>query len=277
MRWLLLGTLMTAPAMAQELRVFSEFQRLGADGQVIAQDRVARRREILSPGVARNGFASWFLTAQLPAGVDYFLDVGQNPEDAVRVVLYRQHYNPNGVPDRLEKVNLPVQGKSMEAGHMTFWMDIWVDGNAPVGRIKLEPQLWTGDRWVIYPMEVRILETRIPAHETHFWVLPAPEGRSDLATINAWRDYLCRPIPAMLQPKETTIRLLQARNVQQDVALARNLGRDKALAAFVRGVLKPEQAISGNWCSAPVDSWRAGLGTEWYLRVRDFLYRGGVN
>lgn len=277
MRWLVMGTLMAAPVMAQELRVFSEFQRLGADGEVIAKDRVERPREVLSPGVARNGFSSWFLTAHLPAGADYFLDIGQNPEDAVRVVMYRQHYNPNGVPDRLEKVSLPFQGKTAEAVHLTFWMDIWVDANTPVQRVKVEPQLYTGGRWVIYPMEVRVLETRIPAHQTNFWVLPAPEGRSDLATINAWRDFLCRPIPPMLQPKETTIRLLQARNVQQDVALARKLGRDKALAAFVRAGLKPEQAISANWCSAPVDSWRLGLGAEWYLRVRDFLYRGAVN
>src|SRR5262245_41214243 len=91
---------------AQELFVRSEFQRVGADGKVIQQDRAERPREILSPAMARNGFTSYIVTANVPAGVDYALEIGQNPENFVRVVLYRQQYNPNGIPDRLEKVSI---------------------------------------------------------------------------------------------------------------------------------------------------------------------------
>ena len=121
---------------AQELYVRSEFQRVGADGKVIPQDRAERPREILSPAFARNGFASYMLTANIPAGIEYSLEIGQNPEDAVRVVMYRQIYGANGIPDKLEKVALPVAGKTTKEENLTFWVDFWVADNAPVRRMK---------------------------------------------------------------------------------------------------------------------------------------------
>ena len=232
---------------AQELFVRSEFQRIGADGKVIPGDRVERPREILSPPLARNGFSSYMLTANIPAGIDYTIEVGQNPEEAVRVVLYRQSYNPNGIPDRLEKVALPIQGKSTKEENLTFWMDVWVDSIAPVARIKLEAQLLVGNRWVIYPMEARVIAAQIPKFVPKFWGLPAPEARADTAMISPWRDYLCRPLKDEFQPKQTSIRLLQQRNVQQDVALARKLGRDAGIQAFVQGGLAPEIALPDGW------------------------------
>ncbi len=258
---------------AQELYLRSEFQRVGADGKVIPADFVERPREILSPALPRNGFSSYVLTANIPAGIDYTLDVGQNPEDSVRLVLYRQQYNPNGVPDRLEKVALPVQGKTTQEENLTFWMDAYVAANAPVRRIKIEVQLWVGDRWVLYPMEARLIDARIPPFQLKFWGLPAPEARADSAMISPWRDHLCRPLKSEFQPKETTIRLLQQRNVQQDVALAKTLGRDAAIQGFVGGGLKPEAALPDAWCAAPVEQWRSPLGAEWYLKVRDQLFR----
>lgn len=272
-RWLSVVVGLAAALPAQDLFVRSELQRVGSDGKVIAQDRMERPREILSPALARNGFASYFLTANIPPGTEYILEVGQNPENAVRIVLYRQHYNPNGVPDRLEKVDLPVQGRTITEEHQTFWMDVWVDANTPVQRIKLEAQLWVGSRWVLYPMEARIVNTRIPQFQPKFWGLPAPEARADVGVVSPWRDYLCRPLNAEFQPKETTIRVLQQRNFQQDVTLARMLGRDVTIQAFVRGGLAPENAVPDNWCNLPVDQWRSSLSTEWYLKVRDYLYR----
>ena len=121
---------------AQELKVRSEFQRIGADGNVIAQDQQERAREILSPAMARNGFASFFLTAIIPAGREYSLEIGQNPENAVRVVAYRQHYNPNGIPDRLEQVPFPVSGKTTAEEHLTFWVDFWVDADRKSTRLN---------------------------------------------------------------------------------------------------------------------------------------------
>jgi hypothetical protein len=258
---------------AQELKVRSEWQRAGADGNVIAADRVDQPREILSPALPRNGFTSFFLTANIPAGISYMLDVGQNPENAARIVLYRQSFNPNGIPDRLEKVSLPIQGKTNQEENQTYWMDVYVDQDAPVQRVKIEAQLWVGNRWVIYPMEGRILYTRIPSFQPRFWGLPAPEARSDTAMISPWRDHLCRPLNDAFQPKETTIRLLQQRNVQQDVALAKKFGKDVVIQALVRAGLTPENAIPDTWCTLPGDSWRTALPAEWYLKVRDHFYR----
>lgn len=258
---------------AQELFVRSEFQRVGADGKVIPVDRVDRPREILSPALARNGFASFMLTANIPAGVEYTLEIGQNPENTARVVLYRQHYRPDGIPDHLEKVSFPVQGKAEAEENVTFWMDLYIPADAPVRRFKIEAQLWVGNRWIIYPMEGRIVPARIPDFQPRFWGLADPAARADAAMISPWRDHLCRPLKNEFQPKTTTIRLLQQRNIQQDVALAKKLGRDIGIQAFVRGGLPPETAVPDGWCAAPVDSWRASLGTEWYLRVRDHLYR----
>jgi hypothetical protein len=259
---------------AQELYVKSEFLRTGADGKIISPDKTDRPREILSPALARNGFASYFLTANLPAGTEYSLDVGQNPEDSVRVVFYKQLYNPNGVPDRLQKVDLPIQGKSSKEENLTFWVDFWVDNNAPVRRLKIEVQLWVGDRWVLYPMEARIIPAQIPPFQLKFWGLPAPEARTDSAIISPWRDHLCRPLKNEFQPSETTIRLLQQRNIQQDVALAKKLGRDVTLKAFVNAGIPPELALPDAWCAAPPDSWRGPLPTEWYLKLRHHLYMG---
>jgi hypothetical protein len=258
---------------AQELFVRSEFQRVGTDGKVIPEDKVERPREILSPALARNGFASYMLTAAIPGGIAYTLEVGQNPEDSVRVVLYRQHYTANGIPDHLDKVTLPVQGKAEKDENLTFWMDLYVAGNTPVRRLKIEVQLWVGDRWVLYPMEARIVAAQIPAFQPKFWGLPPPEARSDAAMISPWRDHLCRPLTSEFQPKETTIRLLQQRNIQQDVALARKLGRDVGIQSFVRAGIPPETALPDAWCAAPVEHWRDALNTEWYLKLRDHLYR----
>ena len=37
-------------------------------------------------------------------------------------------------------------------------MDLWVDANAPVRRVKIEPQVGIDGDWVTYPMEVRVME-----------------------------------------------------------------------------------------------------------------------
>jgi len=240
---------------------------------VIGRDKTERPREVLSPAFARNAFASVILTANIPAGIEYQLGIAQNPENAVRAVMYRQHYNPNGVPDRLEKKDGWIEGKTTAEENQTYWVDFWVDANTPVQRIKIEIQLWLGDRWVVYPMEARIIATRVPTIQPKFSVLPAPEARSDLAMISPWRDFLCRPIASTMKPSETSIRLLQQRNVLQDVALARLKGRDAVLQAFVRAGIPPEKAVADKWCALPVDQWQSALSTEWYLRVRDSLYR----
>ena len=41
-------------------------------------------------------------------------------------------------------------------------MDVWIDKDAPVRRIKVEPQLYVNGDWVIYPMEMRVRENIVP-------------------------------------------------------------------------------------------------------------------
>jgi len=50
--WLAVALGSAALALGQDLRVRSEFQRPGPDGEVVAVDKVERPREILSPAVA---------------------------------------------------------------------------------------------------------------------------------------------------------------------------------------------------------------------------------
>lgn len=262
-----------ALALGQELRVRSEFQRPGPDGEVVVMDRGARSREILSPAVARNAYASYFLTISVPAGVEWYLEVGQNPENAARAVLYRVTYDAAGLPDQLVKVDMPVKGKAEKAEVSSYWLDLWVDGAAPVRRIKVEPQVWVGDRWIVYPMEVRVQWATVPTFQPRFWGQADVAARADAVMISPWRDYLCRQLPPQFKPETATVRLLQHRNVLQDVALARKMGKLAEGALRAGGVGLETEA----WCAAPAESWQKDLPVEWYLRTRDFLYRNAVN
>ncbi len=138
-----------APLIAQSVRVYSEFAAIDAKGEVTSP---AQPREILSPAIVRNGFTSFQIVVQVDADTSYWLYVGQNPEDAVRVTVYRES------GDKLEPVALPYEGKSTQV----FWMDLWADRDAPVRRIKVEPQLNIGQDWVQYPMEVRVMDAVVP-------------------------------------------------------------------------------------------------------------------
>ena len=136
-------------ASGQPLRVYSEFARIDAAGKVTAP---AEPREILSPAIVRNGYSSFQVVVDVPKGTPYQLYVAQNPENAVQVTLYRE----NG--DKLEPVTQPVSGDSSQV----FWMDLWTARDAPVARIKVEPQLHVNNDWVIYPMEGRVMNATVP-------------------------------------------------------------------------------------------------------------------
>jgi hypothetical protein len=184
--------LLLIPAVwSQSLRVYSEFAQIDAAGRVTAP---AEPREILSPAIARNAFSSFHVVVDVPSGTPYQLYVAQNPENAVDVTLYRE----NG--DKLERVTQPVSGNSTQV----FWMDLWTARDAPVQRIKVEPQLHVNNDWVIYPMEARVMEATIPP---------------DAGTA----DPVCgRPagIPSDLVK-------LRNRNAQQDAALAATAPKDE--------------------------------------------------
>ena len=264
-----------APLAAQSLEVYSEFRRVNLQGAVVAADRGGRPREILSPAVARNAYASFHLVVSVPQKVPFLLYVGQNPEKAVSVEVYREVYIQSGgewIPDRLEPVTLPVRGMMPEdATSVAFWLDVWVSDHGPARRIKLEPQLNVGDRWIIYPMEVRIKQARVPPLGDRRTAQARLADPADTAARGPLRSYLCGT-PEAAAPAPLSIRRLIARNARQDMALARSLeaklGREKITAAMLNAL---EAGDRQTWCAAPV--YPTGRGPEWYLRIRDFLLR----
>ncbi len=218
--------LLSAPLVAQSVRVYSEFARIDAKGEVTAP---AEPREILSPAIVRNGFTSFQVVVQVEPGTPFRLHIGENPEGAVRVTVYRES------GEKLEPVELPYGGSSTQV----FWMDLWADRDAPVRRIKIEPQLNATDLkgdWIIYPMEVRVMDAAIRGG----------------ASVNEMP--LCAPDAKSLS--EPAIGEMHLRNWRQDTALARQF---------------PEAGVSRmkSICETPPPP----ANPEWYFKIRDYLFR----
>jgi hypothetical protein len=225
--------LLLLPAVwSQPLRVYSEFAKIDATGRVTAP---AAPREVLSPAIARNAFSSFQVVVDVPQGTSYQLYVAQNPENSVEVTLYRE----NG--ERLERVEQPVSGN----GTQVFWMDLWTARDAPVARIKVEPQLHVNNDWVIYPMEARVVEATVPEGKY-------PEG--SITPIQVMKVHLCG-FPIFSMSGATTASGLRSRNAWQDVALAKSASEEE-----LRKLLGA--------CDAPPSP-----DPESYLPIRDYLLR----
>jgi hypothetical protein len=266
------------PLAAQPLKVYSEFSRIAPSGEVVEVDRSdSPPREILSPAVPRNGFASYHIVATLPANTSYIFDIGQNPEGAVKATVYREIYDLNGIPEKLEPIELPYESKSSEMESIVvFWLDIWIGRDAAVRRIKVEPQLHIEGFWYTYPMEVRISLPIVPAYKPLPIPLSPPEVRSDADVQSAVRTLLCAAAaPKATAAAEPSIRAFIYRNLEQDLALARNYYPREETFKTLFAAAKVKTAAE--WCAATKTSPTAGLGAEWYLKVRDFLYRAALN
>src|SRR5438270_11498018 len=78
---------------AQRLFVYSPLTRVGPDGNIVRADKgSAEPRSILSPGVPRNGVSPLRIVVELDKPEPYSLDIGQNPENAVKAMLYRENF-----------------------------------------------------------------------------------------------------------------------------------------------------------------------------------------
>ncbi len=221
------------PLTAQPLRVYSELARIDASGEVAAP---TQPREILSPAIARNAFTSFQVVVQVPQGTHYWLHIGQNPDDAARIALYRE------TGDRLEPVEIPYGGDSTQV----FWLDVWTDRDAPVRRIKIEPQLNVADDWVVYPMEVRVVDATVPEGQR-------PDGSA--TPVSMMKSFVCgTKVDAPPAPASSVARL-RFRNAQQDLALASHPPSEGLRKLIGR-------------CDAALPE-----DPEWYLRIRDYLFR----
>jgi hypothetical protein len=263
--------LMAGALGAQSVDIYSEFSRVDPFGAVVPADRGAPPREILSPAVARNAWASFHVVISAPPKTTYLLYVATNPLDACRVAMYKEHFEktPEGwVPDRLSELKrLPdfgvmpdpddgVDGQTTRA----YLLDLWIPPNTPVARFRLEVQLKVG-YWVVRPMEVRVIAPRVPDLREAAGPAPLPPVSSgaDMAALVALRDGDLRSYPA-----PETVRAVIRRNAIEDVALASRLDpaavtpdalRARAAALMLSGGLRPRAA-----------------GAEWYLRLRGWIY-----
>ena len=236
MKWAISLALAGVALCAQNVQVYSEFAQINDAGEVVAP---ANPREILSPAVARDAFSSFQIAIQVPKGTKFLVYVGQNPDDAAKLTLYRRRAG------RLEPIELPYSGESSQV----LWMDLWVDANAPVRRVKIEPQVGIDGDWFTYPMEVRVMEPVMPDRSAPTQGVASP--------FEVMRAFLCGTKVPPLAGRVPVGADLLFRNAQQDVALA------AAGSIPLRDEIK--KAMGGCNANTPADP-------EFYLRLRDYLF-----
>lgn len=252
---------------AQDINVYSEFQRFDPFGNVLRQDHEAQPREILSPAVPRNGHLSVHVVVNAPPGTNYFIYDGQSPVDLVQVRIYREHYRRCGddyCPDYLTEQKSGSFGAMPESVHeipnqntRCYLLDIYVPPDIPPRRVRIEALLKIGI-WMVAPMEVRVIAASVPDTNT----LPRKGDVADLeapASATAQRQLLrfVNGEPPEMPPAILSVRDVIQRNAAEDMLLARSLG--------VKG---PEL----KWLAWTPFTFPQ-TGAEWYLRVRDFIYR----
>jgi hypothetical protein len=271
-------------AQLPSVKVYSGFQRIDPFGKVVSMDRARRAgvgpREILSPAIGRNGHTVFHVAVTVPPGKDFALYVGQNPDGYLGVSMYREIYARNGdewIPDALEPVTFPITGRLPDTKQqipgqttVTFLMDVSAGLGTEVRRTKLEPELYVDGLWIIYPMEVRVVSAVVPEHKQIGVPLAPFIEAADRTARMAVRSYLCGPVRGEAGAPGS-IRWFLLRDVSQDLALAR--GRESSPGSRLLPIIAKgtDPAAVGKWCESP--TWPEDLGPEWYLRVRDSLYR----
>jgi len=264
---------MAGTLAAQSIDIYSEFSRVDPFGEIVPADRGGARREILSPAVARNAWASFHVVISAPPKTTYLLYVVTNPLNACRVALYKEHFEKTlagWVPDRLtELTRLPdfgvipdpadgVDGQTTRA----YLLDLWIPPNAEIARFRLEVQLKVG-YWVVRPMEVRVIAPRVPDLRvaTEAVLLPPVSSGADAVALGVLSDYQGRTYPS-----PDTVRAIIRRNAVQDMALA---SRMDAAVAGPEALRRRWEALkwSGGSSASPHPT-----GAERYLRLRDWLY-----
>jgi hypothetical protein len=273
-------------ARAQEIRLYSEFERFDPFGNPVASDRDIIPREILSPAMARNGHLSLHIVITAPAGTNYLLYTGSNPPDILQIKLYREYFTSCGddyCPDWLTEQNSPSFGAIPEFRHdlgrpamdrqttRCYLLDIWAPPGTPPRRVRVEALLKTGT-WLVAPMEVRIMAPLVPntapnAGSQVFAENVAPLDAPSSATAET---QLLRYLAGL--PIQSPTRILRVRDVIQ-----RNAAEDMILARR----LAPGEGSGGQpFPALNLLSWwpfvYPQLGAEWYLKVRDFLYQFGT-
>jgi hypothetical protein len=265
-RLLTLALIFAARLSPATLQVHSEFLRVNPQGEILPVDATPNPREILSPAVVRNGFASFHVVVRSPRVTNFFLFVAANPSNLVRATLYKEEFIKRGddwIPDVLKPLRSPnfgaiPDGEASIPGQTAcvYLLDVWVPPEAPPGTMRLEVQLKVGV-WIIYPMEIRILPAIVPQMRTSApQPLPSVEERAD-ESVEA-------PLLRFMEHRQShrsksvipqTVREVIRRTAEQDMALAGLLDSKTLIPS-----LKEKLAASS-------------AGGEWYLAIRDMIYR----
>jgi len=269
------------PLAAQSVQIYSEFQRIDPFGQIVPVDRSDHPREILSPALPRNAHSTFHVAVTLPANTSYFLYVGSNPGNFIETNLYKEEFTRVGdqwIPDTLTPVRRPAFGAIPDTaagipGQTTrcYLLDIWVPPDAPVQRVRVEVLLKIGV-WFVAPMEVRIVDAQVPKHpepiERMSPNLPDIDEPVDLPAMECLANYLLGGDQTWTGGTNN-IREVIRRDAEQDTAIARRQPRIPQAIWFLA-----EDGILEWWMRTPAFNWS---GAEWYLKVRDYIYRNPCN
>jgi hypothetical protein len=262
------------PVCAIELRIYSEFQRVDPMGAIVAQDRAAAPREILSPAVVRNAFASFQVIVTAPANTFYFLSVQTNPPGIFEIKLYRETFARNGTgfvshglieerdPAFLAGVT-PSMGSIASQTASAYLLDVWIPASVQPGKARLEVLVKTAD-WKVAPLEMRILPAIVPTLASCLSPIATPEPAASLDAL-AFNELFpgLAGDPPRCAPRSGTVASVIIRNARQDAALAHTFTphlQSELLNAALDAVTQRSWTLFDP------------RGSESYLRVRQLLY-----
>jgi hypothetical protein len=253
--------------VVRDLRLLSEFQRVDPFGQIVEVDKSPKPREILSPAVASNSHFSVLFAVTADPKATYFLAIQSYPAEVFQWKVYRLTYTRQAgqwIPDGLVEerppyfetmpdpsVNIPGQTTQQ------YLLDVWIPPGTPSSGARLEV-LAKSDTWRIAPMEMRILPVSIPESVGHANAgnhLSDVDLSADATAGSAMAKFVAGEQLGAPPSRPLTLRSIIYRNALQDFALSRTLAAEQAERCW--------DAIAN----------RKTMGAEWYLRVRDCIYR----
>lgn len=264
-----------AASYGQQIRVYTELQRIDPTGKVITADRgTARSREVLSPALMRNASASFHVVVEPERGKPYWLYIGLNPESVIDVTLYKEVWekraNGEWAPDKLVKLELPYNGLVPEKDIPeqtveVFLLDVHVPRGAPVQRMKIEPQMYIPERWITYPMEARIVPAQLPTTPPNHGEIAPLDSPADFTYRSVFRGFLCGTPEKKERSEPLSIRSLILRNARQDASLAATAMSKSDVNWHLY------ESYEGEGCNTPMAI--RPTGPERTLRLRDRLLR----
>lgn len=236
------------PQGAPGVAIYSEFVRVDPFGEVVAADRGAKPREILSPAGPRGANLSFHIAVTAPERASYFLYLVPNPLDACGVRLFREHFG-GGVPDRLEEIRrLPEFGVMPDPEQKTpgqttsvYLLDVAIPRETKLEGFRLEVQVKMGN-WMVRPLEVRVLPFAMePAAVGEGAVAPvtqAARATADLAVGEVRAGQAAR-----WDGKLGTVRDVIRRNAVADLQLVTDAAALPTIGAGPEGFLRLRSAL----------------------------------